>query len=206
MRHDTAKPAVPLLDYASRSTPPPERHRPVVAAALGLGLFGLIALPVLFAASGSGARINDVRTACASNLRSVGQVVEMYAADHGGAYPDTLTELYPEYVRDVRIFVCPSSDDTPAEGATSAAKAANLTAGGHLSYVYLGRGLNRRAGADVVLAFEWPAHHADEGERTGPANVLFADGHVERFKDLRPILDPFAAGVRPVRVAPAKRR
>src|SRR5206468_894597 len=73
-------------------------------------------------------------------------------------------------------FVCPASVDTPAGGADADAQAKNLTSGGHLSYVYLGKGLVEPvADAEhLVVAYERQAFHGKAG-----MNVLFADGHIE---------------------------
>ena len=189
--------AASTLDYAPATLANSQRLRPLMRVLLGIGALDLLVL--------IGATIELPRArcslsssaCCAANLRSIGMAVEIYAAEHGGRFPDTLAALQSGYVRDARIFTCPSSDDTPAEGATPEARAADLIAGGHLSYVYAGGGLDRRAGPDVVLAFEWPHHHA--GERDDGTNVLFANGRVERMEDVRPILDQYAAGVTPVR-------
>jgi prepilin-type processing-associated H-X9-DG protein len=74
------------------------------------------------------------------------------------------------------VFVCPASGDTPAGGGDADAQAKNLTSGGHLSYVYLGKGLVEPvADAEhLVVAYERQAFHGRLG-----MNVLFADGHIE---------------------------
>jgi prepilin-type processing-associated H-X9-DG protein len=92
-------------------------------------------------------------------------------------------------------FVSPLGSDTPASGPTTQAIADQLTAGGHLSYIYLGRGLTTQtATADTIVAYEnlSLAH-------TG-ANVLFGDGHVE-FEDpklVTQIINKSASGKFPV--------
>jgi hypothetical protein len=46
---------------------------------------------------------------CQQQLTSIGQALDRYAADHGGQYPNTLTELVPRYMKDASAFVCPSA-------------------------------------------------------------------------------------------------
>lgn len=53
------------------------------------------------------ARSEGQATACKSNLKNIGTALEMWAADHGGAYPDSLQALVPEYLR--VIPECPVS-------------------------------------------------------------------------------------------------
>ena len=50
-------------------------------------------------------------------------------------------------------------------------------AGGHLSYLYNGRGLSTGTATDqTVVAYEPLTNHENDG-----GNVLFGDGHVEFF-------------------------
>ncbi|MDD5423523.1 MAG: type II secretion system protein, partial [Candidatus Omnitrophica bacterium] len=46
---------------------------------------------------------------CANNLRHISLGLHSYAADHNGAFPQTLGELYPNYVEDQKSFDCPAS-------------------------------------------------------------------------------------------------
>jgi prepilin-type processing-associated H-X9-DG protein len=124
------------------------------------------------------------RVHCAAQMRSLGQAIQMYASENGGQYPDTIDKLMTTQDVTPEVFVCPSSKDTPATGATPQAQAANLTAGGHLSYVYVGKGMSTPTGtgaanvttamlASTVVAYEPLTNHSNAG-----INVLFADGHV----------------------------
>jgi len=120
---------------------------------------------------------------CASNLRQIGQAILLYANDNQGQYPDSFGTLLLNEDITSDAFVCPDSNDTPATGATTQAIVANLTAGGHLSYVYLGNGMNTATvGANAVVAYEPLSNHANTG-----MNVLFGDGRVD-------FISPAAAG------------
>jgi prepilin-type processing-associated H-X9-DG protein len=101
----------------------------------------------------------------------------MYAQAHGGKYPDGLQCLLlveGPWMMTSEVFCCPSSQDERATGATTREVADRLSQGGHLSYVYAGRGLATSAPATAVLAYDKPANHADAG-----TNFLYADGSVE---------------------------
>jgi prepilin-type processing-associated H-X9-DG protein len=112
---------------------------------------------------------------CAANLRQIGQAILLYANDNHGQYPDSFGTLLLNEDITSDAFVCPDSNDTPATGATTQAIVANLTAGGHLSYIYLGNGMNTATvAANAVVAYEPLSNHANTG-----MNVLFGDGHVE---------------------------
>jgi hypothetical protein len=114
--------------------------------------------------------------ACASNLYRFGQGLTMYAQAHHGRLPDRLDALIldPAIHLDAEMFVCPSSPDVPAQSATAADRARDLANPGHLSYVYLGKGLTDKAASETLLAYERPSYH-----RNGKVNALFGEGHVE---------------------------
>jgi len=141
-----------------------------------------------------------LRIRSASNLRQIGQAIELYERDNNGTFPDTFGVLLMNEDITSADFVSPQSNDTPAEGVTPREVAANLTAGGHLSYVYLGRGLTTQTVKDdFVIAYERPGLWPNGG-----GNILFGDGHVE-FDDadtLNRIAAQHDAGVTPV-VLPA---
>jgi prepilin-type processing-associated H-X9-DG protein len=108
----------------------------------------------------------------------------MYANANGGAFPDTIDKLITTQDMVAENFVCPHAPDTPAPGATARAQAANLSKGGHLSYVYVGKGMSTAQpppdlAAKTVLAYEPLTNHGNG------IYALFADGHVE-FVDAGP--------------------
>jgi prepilin-type processing-associated H-X9-DG protein len=190
------------LDYAA---PQPQATRSALLARWGMT--GLILLGVgawaiwVITPSTSASRTQAKRIYCAANLRTLGAALEAYAKSHGGRYPDNLGQLVRAANVNPGDFVCPECADTPARGPTPDAVAADLAAGGHLSYVYAGAGLTTAAHPDTVVLFDHPANHALPGG-TGVGdggNVLFADGHVEwrNRAEFRPLLDRAASGQRP---------
>jgi prepilin-type processing-associated H-X9-DG protein len=136
------------------------------------------------------------RTKCASNLRQIGQGIMLYANDHRGTWPDSLDELILSADLNPECFVCPSSRDSAAPGATAREQAANLYKPGHISFIYLGKGLKEPVHPNRVVAYEAMGNHDASG-----INVLFGDGHVEWFSEpqAKKILAELAAGWNPPR-------
>ena len=147
------------------------------AVFLGGGQLVLVGLVALLLPSMGRAREPANRIKCASNLRQVGQALQIYANDYGGMYPPSFDELlvygdlFPE------AFVCPSSDDVTATGATTRAMLANLHRPGFCSYVYAFDGQTLAATTLTpkhVLAYEDLTNHDRRG-----MNVLYGDGSVQ---------------------------
>lgn len=189
----------PTLGYARPGTAGrPRRLRRLTYALVALTLVGILGWALLPGPACPPSRVPDWRVTCVSNLRQIGLGLQKYAAGNGGRFPDTLDQVLLMGDLEPRVFVCSRSGDTPATGVNLRATAADLTAGGHLSYVYLGTGLTDLAGPNVVILYEPPAHHS------GNMNLLFADGSASyvRGQDARQILDQVAAGRRPVYFPP----
>ena len=154
------KPERPVvaIDYAGPGVSPRPRARwwlwlaPVIAALLLVGLF--VTYQTLAPVHGSPSRGQAPQERCVNNLRQIGLACLMYANEHANQFPDTLSEVLRDEDITPEVFVCPSSNDTPANGPTTQALVANLTAGGHLSYIYVGKGLTSAAPATAVLAYE----------------------------------------------------
>jgi prepilin-type processing-associated H-X9-DG protein len=162
-----------VLDYRTPEMPEMLSQKSVlktlVLLALVIGLVGLALLLTL-----NEARVNSNREGCASNMHQIGLAITMFQNDHQRAYPNSLKELLEDQVTSA-IFTCPDSNDTPSTGATTQAIAADWATPGHLSYIYLGKGLNdKTATADTVVLYEPLSNHGGTG-----MNVLFGDGHAD---------------------------
>jgi prepilin-type processing-associated H-X9-DG protein len=141
----------------------------IVAIALTVLLLIAILLPSLNERHGT-SNLEE----CASNMHQIGLAIILYQNDHNQNYPNSLAELLMEEQIAPAVFVCPSSNDTASTCPTQAI-AADWAKPGHLSYIYLGKGLNdKTATADTVVLYEPMSNHAGEG-----MNVLFGDGHTD---------------------------
>ena len=98
----------------------------------------------------------------------------MYANENGGRLPERFEDLLLTQDVTSELFVCPSSQGERAQGETREEVAKNLSNPLHLTYVYCGRGLDDKAPAEAIVAYEVPDSHNKDG-----MNFLYADGHVE---------------------------
>jgi len=113
------------------------------------------------------------RIICPNNLRTIGEALTLYAANHDHKYPVDLSALLSEDLS-AATLVCPSSNEEPAIGATTQAVLADFATPHHCSYLYLGKGLSQPLPSDRVIALEPLENHQGKG-----LNVLFGDMHVE---------------------------
>ena len=137
-------------------------------AVLVVGLLLALLVPPL-----NRAREQSRRTACATNMRQLGQAMMIYASVNGGRFPDRLDRLLA-YVGS-GTMACPSAGHSPAPGQTPQVQAVNFAKGGHLSYVYVGETFVTGAlvnTSTTVVLYEPLTNHRDG------TNVLYADGHV----------------------------
>src|SRR5579863_6137995 len=143
-----ANPQPPIaLDYRnpSHNLPPPKR--------LPVWWIYVILVPMILAAViipnlGRLDTGESPRARCASNLKNLAAGMITYANTHQGAYPASMEELMSFSGMNSSTLVCPESDDTPT---TMPSDLADLSVGGHCSYIYLGKGLTDQAGSDIVL-------------------------------------------------------
>jgi prepilin-type processing-associated H-X9-DG protein len=153
--------------------------RGMAIAGLVLGLVGLplsaISIAILLP-SLNRARETANRVKCASNERQIGQAILLYCNDNHGLYPPDLVTLLKTEPITASVFVCPSSNDTPASSPEV------LLSGGHCSYVYVGQGLTQGADPSTIVLYEKHDAHGGDG-----VNMLFGDGHIEFMPKSSPI-------------------
>lgn len=161
----------------SKAKDPRVGGRGMAIAGLVLGICSIffgscisIMLPAL-----NRAREQANRVKCSSNMRQIGLAIMMYSnQEKNGAFPDSLDKVVTDgFVNSGNVFVCPSSSDT-GSATTPQQIITDLHSSGHLSYVYVGSGLDNKADNNTVVLYEPPGDHRNEG-----GNFLFGDGHVE---------------------------
>jgi prepilin-type processing-associated H-X9-DG protein len=164
-----------------RTADPNVKGRGFAIAGLVLGILNLVGFLAYFilmislmVPSLNRARETANRVKCASNMRQIGQALLLYAVENQGEYPPTLDELLLTQDITPHVFNCPTSAESPAPGETVEDQAANLSTGGHLSYVYLGSDTGSSSAADQIILYEPLTNHNGDG-----TNVLYGDGHVE---------------------------
>lgn len=170
------------------------------------GILGAIAsyFIILSLVSPGPPRDAAIRVACAINLQQIGRLICAYRSDHSQRFPSDLGLLMTNQSLSARALACPNL--RYAKSQPPAQQAGTILYGGNSSYVYVGAGLSRSAGASEVAAFELPENHAKAG-----GNVLWGDGHVtwEGFDTLVQLVPELEAGrnppvIRPLTAAQAK--
>jgi prepilin-type processing-associated H-X9-DG protein len=182
------------LAYASVTTP--RRgilwRRWIVGAAVAIVLAAFMLLPSLTLPRDVGYDFLE----CQSHMHQIGLAMIMYAnGDSLARFPNDLPALLTTQELDPYVFVCPSTNDTRAPGATLTEQARHLYDGGRESYIYLGAGLTSNAPSDVIVLFEPLTDHHGKG-----SNVLFADGHVEFLKKpaIEQVVLMYQRNIRPI--------
>lgn len=123
------------------------------------------------------------RLECADNLREIAVACYKYTSAHDGEFPLNLSDLYPEYIDDIKYFNCPSDID-----------ASEISPGGldidtTSSYTYAS-GWDIKDPLDTILVsdknyvFDKDTNHRGDG-----GNVLYMGGEV-RWVETRDWINP----------------
>ena len=162
------------------------------------------------------------RSSCANNLRGLGTAFLAYASDNQGALPHynplppangsfaevpdfsaiVVAKVFPDYVSDLRLFICPSDrEDANGHPVSFARDIASFNSqAGNCSYMYIsGYHLSRTAespGLAPLLCDEanereygpatpgqMPVIGPDDNHGANVRNVLYLDGRVVTLKD-----------------------
>jgi len=119
------------------------------------GILAGMLMPALTRARGEARK-----AACMANLHSIGLGIMLYVNDHD-EWPQSLADLFPDYVEADDAFLCPR-DQSPMD----------IGAGLRSSYHYVGR-LSQLTSLRVIIICD------KRGNHPGGRNALFVDGHVE---------------------------
>lgn len=125
----------------------------LVVIGIFLVMFACLA-PVVQMTKDRAERIN-----CANNLMRISLGLHRYAQDHNDAFPTSLGEMSPNYVKDAQAFDCPASKviGTPEKP----------------DYNYAG-GLRESSPSSDVIAFD-----LDDNHKKGGRNILRVNGSIE---------------------------
>lgn len=109
---------------------------------------------------------------CVNNLKQLGLALRMYAGDNDDIFPESLADLYPDYITQPRVFYCPGEYYVGAgEGEYLAPKTFDPS---KISYTYT-PGLTEEANpGEIIVIDKSPSNHKGK-----VLNILYIDGHVE---------------------------
>ena len=132
---------------------------------------GLVSVALLFLLPTLGrAREPSKRIRCGSNMRQIGQALQLYAADFNGQFPPDLETLAANSDVLLDTLICPSTETQSAMPP--------FALGINCDYLYLGSGLTTDAAPSTVVLIEPLSNHHKSGYADG-AHVLRADGSVQ---------------------------
>ena len=112
------------------------------------------------------------RAVCQDSLKEMGLVLKMYAEEHDNALPTRLSELYPNYLDDLRTLACPSTSNAGPFSGMDRRTMPPDEIDAASDYIYIS-GLRWDLPGDTIVMFDKPGNHPDG------RNVLFLDGRVE---------------------------
>ena len=104
------------------------------------------------------------RAVCMSNLKQIGLALHMYAMDYDEHFPENLSALYPKYVSDLKVFICPSRPGVTKE---------DVKKDFNICYKYV-KGMSELYSDNCLIAYDKKENHKGKGR-----NVCFVDGHLE---------------------------
>lgn len=140
----------------------------------GLAFAVVLALAVFCAYELRGMRRDVRRTLCVHNLKIVAIALNIYAEEHEGTFPDTLSALHPTYIPNLEVLICPELQVTYARERgvthpfTSTPTAEEIDT--LCSYEYV-PGLSAIGDKDTVIAYEKEDNHFGKGH-----SLLYLDG------------------------------
>jgi len=107
------------------------------------------------------------KEACASNLRQIQIACEIYKQDYGGKYPLQLVNLYPKYLADRRLLLC------PCKHFRSGAVPSVPLDDSMVDYIYVPGPLNP-VSQEIILCRDKQGNHPD-----GSVSILYLNRKIE---------------------------
>ena len=158
-----------------------------LVVAVVLGVLAALFLPALYTTKHGPSR----RTRCASNLKQIGYGLHLYSGDHGEAFPRaagdpmaSLGLLYPDYISDGKVFICPKAP-APARPIAAAdvprgeKTAATVFTAGHSDYGYDSDHTAAHPPGVAVAADKGTGRGVSPNHGGDGQNVLYIGGNVE---------------------------
>lgn len=120
------------------------RTKEMIVGTLLVSVLAVLSLPML-----ARSREASRRSSCQNNLKQLGIVLKMYAGEHKGSFPPLspipdnwlmdMHAVYPEYLTDSNILICPDSPFSAAHSFQSQSSGAgNPDCVSSLFYIYTG--------------------------------------------------------------------